>query len=57
LTISAAVFKVFTNSGIEYAYIGQVLAAIAQPFILNSPGKFASTWFRGDVVRFTITIL
>jgi hypothetical protein len=42
--------KIFINESIYYAYAGQVLAAIAQPFILNSPGKIASTWFKDERV-------
>jgi hypothetical protein len=37
-----------------FPYLGQTLAAIAQPFILNSPGKFASTWFREERVSFNL---
>jgi fucose permease len=37
--------KIFINDSMYWAYIGQTLSGIAQPFILNSPGKIASTWF------------
>ena len=50
LTILGAVLKIFINESIYYAYAGQLLSAIAQPFILNSPGKIASTWFRDERV-------
>ena len=51
LTISAlfliigAFLKIFINTSIVFAYIGQVFTAIFQPAILNSPGKIAATWF------------
>jgi len=51
LTISAlfliigAFLKIFINTSIIFAYIGQFFTAIFQPAILNSPGKIASTWF------------
>jgi len=51
LTISAlclivgAGLKIFINTSIVFAYIGQFLTAIFQPAILNSPGKIAATWF------------
>ena len=37
--------KIFLNSHIAFAYIGQILTALFQPAILNSPAKIAATWF------------
>jgi len=37
-----------------FAYIGQTIAAIVQPLILNSPGELAATWFREERVNFFI---
>ena len=60
LTISAlfliigAFLKIFINTSIIFAYIGQFFTAIFQPAILNSPGKIASTWF-DDKSRTLIT--
>jgi hypothetical protein len=34
-----------------FAYIGQTIAAIVQPLILNSPGELAATWFREERVK------
>ena len=54
LTISAlclivgAFLKIFINTSIIFAYIGQFFTAIFQPAILNSPGKIASTWFNEE---------
>ena len=33
--------------------LGYTLAGIGQPFLLNSPGKLAATWFRPEMVRDT----
>ena len=45
LIILGALLKIFINTSIAYAYIGQFLAAVFQPAILNSPVKIAATWF------------
>jgi hypothetical protein len=50
LTIIGAGLKSMMNINILFAYAGQTIAAIAQPVILNSPGKIASTWFREERV-------
>jgi hypothetical protein len=50
LTLLGGAFKSQTNRWLIFAYIGQSLPAIAQPLIMNSPGKLASTWFREDKV-------
>lgn len=50
-TILAAGLKAISFKGMYLAYIGQTLAAIAQPFILNCPGKISATWFREDRVN------
>jgi hypothetical protein len=49
-TTIGAFLKIFVNSNLLICYLGQTLSAIAQPIILNSPGKIASTWFREDKV-------
>lgn len=51
ITALGAGLKGMLNTGLVYAYIGQTLAGIAQPIIINSPGKIASTWFREDRVN------
>ncbi len=45
LLIIGAFLKIFINTSIAFAYIGQFLTAVFQPAILNSPGKIAATWF------------
>lgn len=54
MTILGSILKVFTNESLYIAFVGQILAGIAQPFILNSPGKLSTTWFRPDVVEISI---
>jgi hypothetical protein len=34
-----------------YILVGNTLAAIGQPFLLNSPAKLAATWFRPEMVK------
>ena len=46
--------KIFLNSHIAFAYIGQILTALFQPAILNSPAKIAATWFN-DKWRVLVT--
>lgn len=45
-TILGAGIKCLTNYHIAWAYVGQILAGLFQPAILNSPGKIASVWFK-----------
>ena len=43
--ILGAIFKIFLNVHIAFAFLGQILASSLQPAILNSPAKIAATWF------------
>lgn len=45
LTIIGSFVKIFINSHLFFAYLGQILIASFQPAILNSPAKIASLWF------------
>ena len=45
LIFVGAVFKIFLNVHIAFAFVGQFLASSLQPAILNSPAKLAATWF------------
>lgn len=49
-TMIGAGLKALLYKGLVFTYLGQTLAAIAQPFILNSPGKIAAVWFRDEKV-------
>ena len=55
-TILASFSKIFINKGMFFCYLGQFLAGIFQPALLNSPGKIAANWFRDDI-RTTICTL
>ena len=55
-TILASFFKLFINKMMFFCYIGQFMAAIFQPALINSPGKIAANWFRDDI-RTTICTL
>lgn len=50
LNIIGAIIKLFLNQSFYLSLFGQVLCAIAQPFIISSTGKLSSIWFRADVV-------
>ena len=45
LLIIGALLKIFINTSIAFAYIGQIITALFQPAILNSPAKLSATWF------------
>ena len=45
LLIIGSILKIFINTSIAFAYIGQIFTALFQPAILNSPAKIAATWF------------
>ena len=45
LLILGSILKIFINTSIAFAYIGQIISALFQPAILNSPAKIAATWF------------
>ena len=55
-TILASFFKLFINKHMFFCYLGQFMASIFQPALLNSPGKIAANWFRDDI-RTTICTL
>ena len=55
-TILASLSKIFINKSMLFCYLGQFLAGIFQPALLNSPGKIAANWFRDDI-RTTICTL
>ena len=55
-TMSASAFKLLINKNMAFCYIGQFMASIFQPALINSPGKIAANWFRDDI-RTTICTL
>jgi len=55
-TILASAFKLLINYGIFWCYIGQFMAGIFQPALLNSPGKISANWFRDDIRTLICTL-
>jgi len=56
LTSAGMIIKVFINKGFWICILGQVFAAIGQPFILNAPAKLATVWFGSNERIIAITI-
>ena len=56
--IIGAGFKLLVNKDKSLAscYIGQIIACVFQPVLLNSPGKIAANWFREDIRTVICTI-
>lgn len=44
------------DSSLAACYIGQIMPALFQPALLNSPGKLAANWFREDIRTVICTI-
>ena len=51
LTGIGSTIKIFINDWFNFALIGNIVAGIGQPFILNSTAKLAATWFKPEDVR------
>lgn len=45
LTFVGCTIRCFVNVHFAFVIIGQVICAIAQPFLLNAPMKIASRWY------------
>jgi cyanate permease len=45
LMVIGYIFRVFLVNGVAYIFIGQAMASIAMPFVLNSPQKISGLWF------------
>ena len=56
--IIGAGLKLLVNKdkSLASSYIGQIIAALFQPVLLNSPGKIAANWFREDIRTVICTI-
>ena len=48
--------KVFINQSFALVFVGQVIAAIGQPFLGNAPAKLASLWFGKNERVIAVTI-
>ena len=44
------------DKSLASCYIGQIIASLFQPVLLNSPGKIAANWFRKDIRTVICTI-
>ena len=44
------------DSSLASCYIGQIIASLFQPILLNTPGKIAANWFREDIRTVICTI-
>lgn len=48
-TLTAAAVKLFCNQSIFSCFIGQFLAGLFQPVLLDTPGKLAANWFNENI--------
>jgi hypothetical protein len=56
LTTAGMWVKCLINDSIAFVYIGQLLAAMAQPLIACAPAKLSALWFGQDERVIAITI-
>ena len=49
--------KALVNYSFWWVYIGQILAAIGQPFICSAPAKLAAQWFGPNERIMALTIV
>lgn len=56
-TLLGAGLKLFVNSNMIVCFIGQCLAGLFQPALLNSPGKIAAKWFNHESRTLITSIL
>ena len=55
-TVLASGFKLLVNYSIIWCYLGQFMASIFQPALVNSPGKISANWFREDIRTLICTL-
>ena len=55
-TILASGLKLLINQSIIWCYLGQFMASLFQPALLNSPGKISANWFRDDIRTLICTL-
>ncbi|CDW88459.1 major facilitator superfamily protein [Stylonychia lemnae] len=56
LTAIGCWFRCFLNYSFWFAIVGQTIMAIAQPFLINAPGKVSGNWF-GEKERIYTTAI
>jgi fucose permease len=59
LTFVGMWIKCFVNSSFSICVLGQMIAAIGQPFLTNAPAKVSALWFseKGRVIATTIATI
>ncbi len=45
-TLVGSTLKIFLNHSFFYLLLGNIVAGMGQPFIMNSPAKIAAVWFK-----------
>ena len=56
LTVIGMWIKCAVNKSFVYVYVGQIIAAIGQPFLLCAPAKLAAYWYGQDERVIAVTI-
>lgn len=54
--ILSSAIKLLINKSMFFCFLGQIIAGVFQPALLNSPGKIAANWFRDEIRTFICTI-
>lgn len=57
LTLAGAWVRMGVTSSFTWIIIGQTLAGLGQPFILNAPAKIAAVWFKPESRMIATTVL
>jgi hypothetical protein len=55
LSTLGMLIELFVNISFDFLLLGSFIAAIGQPFIMNSPAKVATYWFKSSNVFLIIT--
>jgi hypothetical protein len=55
LSTLGMLIELFVNINFDFFLLGLFIAAIGQPFIMNSPAKVATYWFKSSNVFLIIT--
>lgn len=61
LALIGVAMRIFVNEGFAWVVVGQVIAGIGRPFILNCQAKISANWFpsktRGKVTQILTLVL
>lgn len=55
-TLAVSALNLLVNKSMVWVFVGQLLAGLFQPAILNSPGKIVANWFRENIRTLICTI-